>query len=232
MCFACRIAMLNGQRSGIMNTKMTTVQVLNLSFHGIGRPLGRDFGEEERDYWASRGTFEAVLDAVAGRGDVRLSFDDGNSSDVDVVLPALLERELKASFFLVPAWLGTPGFMTRADVRALVRDGMTIGNHGLRHQIWTELPPDRLEHEVNQGRQLLEELTGTNLTTLAIPYGRYDDAVLDMLRADAYTRIFTSDGGSADPDAWLQPREHVRSGHDRAAIAALLSRLDGVPPAS
>ena len=215
-----------------MNTKMTTVQVLNLSFHGIGRPLGRDFGEEERDYWASRGTFEAVLDAVAGRGDGQTQLRRRQ-----------LERRGRRS-------AGTAG--ARAQSQLLL--GPRLARHARLHDqggrprvgpgrhddrqprvatsVWPELPPDRLEHEVNQGRQLLEELTGTNLTTLAIPYGRYDDAVLDMLRADAYTRIFTSDGGSADPDAWLQPREHVRSGHDRAAIAALLSRLGGVPPAS
>jgi len=32
---------------------------------------------------------------------VQLSFDDGNRSDVGIALPALLERELSATFFVV-----------------------------------------------------------------------------------------------------------------------------------
>ena len=29
-------------------------QILNLNFHGIGRPIGRDFGPGEREFWVSR----------------------------------------------------------------------------------------------------------------------------------------------------------------------------------
>lgn len=82
-----------------------------------------------------------------------------------------------------------------------------------------------LEHEIGQGRRLLEELTGSEIHTVAIPYGAYNDAVLDSLRRQAYDHVYTSDGGSADPEAWLQPREHLTSTHTSADIAALLTQL-------
>ena len=115
--------------------------------------------------------------------------------------------------------------MSKQDLKELVAAGMTIGNHGLQHHDWTTLEPDKLEHEVTQGRRLLEELTGTEIHTLAIPFGAYNDTVLDTLRRQAYEHVYTSDGGTADPEAWLQPREHVRADYDPAKIAALLQQI-------
>jgi peptidoglycan/xylan/chitin deacetylase (PgdA/CDA1 family) len=200
-------------------------QILNLNFHGVGRPIGRDFGPGERDYWVKPETFEAALDACMGRDDVNLSFDDGNWSDVELALPALRQRGLTATFFIVPSWLGEPGFMSKRDLKELVDAGMPIGNHGLQHHDWTQLSPDRLQHEITQGRRLLEELTGGKITTLALPFGAYNDMVLDSLRRHNYEHIYTSDGGTAAPDAWLQPREHAKASHDDRTIAALISDL-------
>ncbi len=205
---------------------MTTV--LNLGFHGIGAPRGRDFGEGEREFWATPSIFGATLDAVVGRDDLTLSFDDGNTTDVDVVLPALAERGLEATFFIVPGWLGNPGFITEADVCALAQDGMKIGNHGLAHRIWTELTPDELFHEVSEGRRRLERLTGAEIRSLAVPYGAYDGPVLQMLREHGYEHVFTSDGGVADRDAWLQPREHVRADHTQPDLDRLLELLSAL----
>ena len=202
-------------------------QILNLNFHGIGRPIGRDFGAGEREFWVKPETFEAALDACVGRNDITLSFDDGNWSDLEMALPALQQRGLTATFFIVPSWLGEPGFMSKRDLKELAATGMPIGNHGLQHHDWTTLAPDKLEHEITQGRRLLEELTGTEITALAIPFGAYNDMVLDALRRQAYEHVYTSDGGTAAPDAWLQPREHVKSGDDDRTIQALISALLG-----
>lgn len=199
--------------------------VLNLNFHGVGAPRGRDFGEGEREFWATPSIFGATLDAVVGRDDLTLSFDDGNSTDVEIVLPALTERGLSATFFIVPGWLGNSGFITEADVRALAEHGMKIGNHGLAHRIWTELTPTQLSHEVSEGRRRLERLTGGDVNTLAIPYGAYDDAVLHVLAECGHEHVFTSDGGVADRDAWLQPREHVRADHTQPDLDRLLEPL-------
>lgn len=204
---------------------MEEEQIVNLNFHGIGRPIGRDFGPNERNFWVTPETFAATLDACIGRDDISLSFDDGNWSDVEVALPVLQQRDLHATFFVVPSWLGEPGFMSKQDLKELVAAGMTIGNHGLQHHDWTTLEPDKLEHEVTQGRRLLEELTGTEIHTLAIPFGAYNDTVLDTLRRQAYEHVYTSDGGTADPEAWLQPREHVRADYDPAKIEALLQQI-------
>ena len=199
-------------------------QIINLGFHGIGHPIGRDFGPGERDYWVSPELLRATLDACAHRSDVSLSFDDGNWSDVAVVMPALRERNLTATFFVNVGRLGSPGFIDRHDLRELAGAGMQIGNHGLSHLDLTRLDPAKFEHEVTQGRRLLEDLTGAAVQTLAIAYGAYDDAVLERLRRLDYQHVYTSDGGCADPEAWLQPREHLKAQHTALDVARLLTQ--------
>ena len=73
---------------------------INLTFHGIGEPQ-RPLETNEAAVWVSRDRFLSLLDAVVGREDVRITIDDGNASDVEQVLPALRERGLSATFFVV-----------------------------------------------------------------------------------------------------------------------------------
>ena len=197
--------------------------VLNLGFHGIGSPEGRDFGDGERDFWATPELLEATLDAATDRPDIAISFDDGNRTDIDIALPALTERGLSATFFIVPSWLGRPGSIDEDGVRMLADSGMTIGNHGLAHLRWTALTTDQLTHEVVDARRRLEQLSGTPIATLAIPYGDYDDAVLASVGEFGYDHVFTSDGGTADSTAWLQAREHIRANHTPADLEQLLA---------
>ena len=83
---------------------------INLTFHGIGEPpRALDPGEE--NVWVAHDRFVALLDSVVGRDDVRITFDDGNASDVEHALPALVDRELDATFFVVAGRLGEPTFV-------------------------------------------------------------------------------------------------------------------------
>ena len=60
------------------------------------------------------------------------------------------------------------------------------------------------------------------MSRVAIPFGSYDRHVLRWLRAVGVTRAYTSDGGRARPDAWLQARTSLRHDMDAAWIARVL----------
>src|SRR4051812_48635435 len=108
---------------------------INLTFHGIG-DAERALETGEAHVWTTRGRFLAILDAAAGRDDVRITFDDGNASDVSIALPALTARGLSATFFIVAGRLGTAGFLDEDGVRMLAAAGMDVGSHGMRHRPW------------------------------------------------------------------------------------------------
>jgi peptidoglycan/xylan/chitin deacetylase (PgdA/CDA1 family) len=195
-------------------------RVLNLNFHGIGTPA-RKLDPGEADVWVSRERFEALLDRAAALGGVRITFDDGNQSDLELALPALRRRSLTATFFVVAGRLGAPGFLGSDDVRALQAAGMTIGCHGMDHRPWRRLDDAALEQELVDARGVLEDVVAGPVTAAACPFGSYDRRVLRALRRSGYTEVHTSDRGLARPGDWMQARNTVHAGDD----ARLLDRI-------
>ena len=61
-------------------------------FHGIGTPQ-RTLEPGEDRYWVAIDEFLAMLDAIAAAPGVRISFDDGNASDIEIALGGLRERD-------------------------------------------------------------------------------------------------------------------------------------------
>lgn len=199
---------------------MTPLTVQNINFHGVGTPP-RKLDEGEAKVWLSAARFSETLAVLRGRGDVCISFDDGNRSDVELALPALLERDMTATFFVLAGRLDHSDYLDADDVRELAAAGMTIGSHGLHHRDWRRLSDEQLAREILLSRRILEEVLGRPVTRAAVPFGSYDRRVLARARR-GYDRVFTSDGGPSRPDAWLQARTTVAD--DGVAPSAVTER--------
>jgi peptidoglycan/xylan/chitin deacetylase (PgdA/CDA1 family) len=191
---------------------MGSTELINYSFHGVGTPPGPAREAGEHDYWVGRDAFLALLDELAGREEVRLSFDDGNASDVEVALPALVERGMRADFFVLAGRLGTPGNVDAEGLRALLAAGMTVGTHGMEHRSWRGLSDHDLAVELVDAREAIAEAAGVAVDTAALPLGQYDRTVLAALRRHGYRAVFSSDDRRARVGAWFQPRYSARAG--------------------
>lgn len=196
---------------------------INLTFHGIGEPP-RTLDPGEANVWVSQEMFCAVLDRVAKRPDVAISFDDGNVSDIEQALPALRERGLRGTFFVVAGRLGEPHFLDEGHVRSLVEAGMEIGCHGMRHRPWRGLDGHALREELVEAKAILETVAGRPVTRAACPFGSYDRRVLDRLRRSGYHHVYTSDRGTARTSGFVQARNSIGPGES----PDVLSRIAGL----
>src|SRR5262249_30889771 len=151
---------------------MADNRVINVLFHGIGMPR-RELEPGEDNYWVSEDRFLNILDELATLTEVRISFDDGNASDTEIALPALLERGLRAGFFVLAGRLGQPGSLDDDGVRELARHGMGIGSHGMLHRSWRKMDPGTCHDELIAARDRLRAVTGAEVDTAACPLGRY-----------------------------------------------------------
>lgn len=179
-----------------------------LTFHGVGSPH-RQLDPGEADVWIDLPQYLAVLDRVAGRADVKITFDDGNASDLELGLPALLARGLTATFFVVAGRLGASGFLDEADVRTLRDAGMQIGSHGMHHRPWRGLDDRALHEELVEAKAMLENVVGGPVIHAGCPFGAYDRRVLRAARQAGFRHVYTSDRGTARPDAFLQARNSI-----------------------
>ena len=188
-----------------------------LTFHGIGEPE-RLLEPGEDEVWLDSQAFHSVLDSVAGRRDVRVTFDDGNASDLEHALPALLARDLVATFFVIAGRLGEPGRLDTRGVRALAAAGMAIGCHGMHHRPWRGLDERALREELVDAKRLLEEILELPVTAAACPFGSYDRRVLRALESAGYRRVYTSDGGTTRPEDWIRARNTIRPGNSAGLV--------------
>lgn len=184
--------------------------MINLCFHGVGTPA-RTLETDEDHYWITTDLYHRVLDEVADRDDVALSFDDGNASDVEIGLPGLVNRGLTATFFVLAGRTDAAGSLGSEDLLRLAGAGMAIGTHGMDHVPWRFLGSQSLSRELDDARRAIAEVTGVAVDEAALPLGRYDRRVLAALKVRGYRRVHTSDRRRARAEAWLQPRYSLRA---------------------
>ena len=196
-----------------------------LIFHGIGTPK-RDLEPGEAAYWITEADYAKVLDLICALPDpgvVRISFDDGNLSDLEIGLPGLLKRRLTADFFVLSGRIGSAGSLNTSDIQTLQKEGMGIGSHGVNHRAWSMLDTSALREELKVSRAALEAICNTQIRSAAIPFGAYNAAVLRALRRAGYTTAYSSAGGNMKENTFLQPRSSVRTDTSLAAISDMFA---------
>jgi peptidoglycan/xylan/chitin deacetylase (PgdA/CDA1 family) len=199
-----------------------------LTFHGVGSP-NRELDPGEAEVWIDHPQYLALLDRVAGRTDVQITFDDGNASDLALGLPALLARGLTATFFVVAGRLGASGFLDAADLRELRDAGMRIGSHGMHHRPWRGLDDRALHEELVEAKAILENVVGGPVTRAGCPFGAYDRRVLRAARHAGFSHVYTSDRGTARSDAFLQARNSIGP-HDPPEVMERIAGLESSVP--
>jgi Predicted xylanase/chitin deacetylase len=201
--------------------------IINLCFHGIGT-IAQEREPGESRYWVTEDRFLRILDEVRGNSRVRLSFDDGNRSDMSVALPALRERALRASFFALAGRLDDAASLAPSDLHELRNAGMDIGSHGWSHTPWRGLGEEQAQRELVDARTALAEASSGPIDDAAIPLGRYDHQLLRRLGRIGYRTVYTSDRLPARSSAWLQARYSVTARDTVESIRAVVTHRPGM----
>jgi peptidoglycan/xylan/chitin deacetylase (PgdA/CDA1 family) len=166
---------------------------------------------------------------------VMLSFDDGYCDFAANAAPLLGRYGMSAQVFLVTdlvgkvaAWdahLGPPApLMDWAEIRALQDQGFAMGSHLATHRRATDLSRDELADEALRSRSTLEHKLGRRVASVAMPFGIYDDRLLEALDSAGYDCGFTTEDGFVRRGANLMtlPRIEVMGGDDLQSFSAKL----------
>jgi peptidoglycan/xylan/chitin deacetylase (PgdA/CDA1 family) len=196
-----------------------------LNFHGLGNP-GHGIEAAERPYWVEPAFFEAVVKRAAERkfnGPVAFTLDDGNASDLDIAAPILLRYGLGADMYVLTGRIGRPGSLSESAIKELAKNGFRIGSHGHAHVDWRKLNRQDQYKEWRESKAVLETMTGSVVTTTAVPFGAYNRSVLTGLRKAGYKAVFTSDRGFGDSSAPIIARTSVSDTMTMADIERIVA---------
>jgi peptidoglycan/xylan/chitin deacetylase (PgdA/CDA1 family) len=154
-----------------------------------------------------------------------VTFDDGRASDHHEAFPVLCELGIRATFFVVPTLVGTPGYVTWSELREMVAAGMEIGSHSLTHPFVDALGEAELRLEFGESKRILEDRLGCTVRTGSLPRGWAPPVLEPVLRELGYRVFCTSRVGWWHPgDAPLAvPRVAVRPGMPIEEFVAILN---------
>lgn len=208
-------------------------RIQTICFHGIGQP-GRDLEPGEERFWIDPTVYSEIVSAIRQHPRrVDITFDDGNASDAEIGLPALLDGQLSARFFIITDRIDAPGTVSTTQLRELAGEGMTFGTHGASHRPWPALAEaGLLDDELVRSRRRLTSVVGEPIDQAAMPQGLYNRAVLTTLRRHGFTRAYSVDEGWSQRRSWLRTRYSVIHTDTPESITALLDNPNLTAPAA
>jgi peptidoglycan/xylan/chitin deacetylase (PgdA/CDA1 family) len=112
---------------------------------------------------------------------ILLTFDDASAGQYTAALPILRRHEFVATFFVMTVVLDKRGWLTRKQVRALDKAGMTIGSHTWDHSAVPEYGAADWRKQIDEPGAELEQLVGHPIRLFAYPFGLWDPAAIPHL---------------------------------------------------
>jgi peptidoglycan/xylan/chitin deacetylase (PgdA/CDA1 family) len=190
-------------------------------------PLGYDLSVTPEDFnsqmaWLhEQGYIGMRIDGIMGclRGEapclakaIALTFDDGYADAYTEALPVLQRYGLLATFYIVPSFIGQPGYMSWEQVGALRDAGMQIGAHTMTHPDLTSLDWDTANYEITQSKADIERQLGITVTSFCYPTGLYNGAIEEQVRAAGYLNATTTRWDNDTSDIMALPRRRISGG--------------------
>ena len=115
-----------------------------------------------------------------------LTFDAAwGNEDTQVLIDILAKYNVKATFFVVGAWVDK----YPESVKALSDAGHEVMSHSDDHAHFASLSADTIVQNLNNCNDKIEKVTGVKPTLFRCPYGEYDDHVINTVNSIGMTAI-------------------------------------------
>jgi len=135
---------------------------------------------------------------------VVITIDDGYKTAQDIAWPVLKRYGYPFTLYVYPYAIGRfSSALTWDDLRWMARRGGDIESHSMTHPLLThpEKPMNRkdyrvwIEEELAGSKRRIEEELKRPVTSIAYPFGGYDQYIVERTRAAGYRTALTCDDG-------------------------------------
>ncbi|MCX6344056.1 MAG: polysaccharide deacetylase family protein [Armatimonadetes bacterium] len=222
-----------------MKKTLTGTDVV-LLYHRIGRPklsslvAGQYVApwllKSELNYLAANNWSGVSLADILDRGKASpeknrfaITFDDAYLSAYEHACPALIDRNMSATIYVVSGAIGginewdsragdqCESIMNAAQIRELSDAGFEIGSHTITHAHLTDISDEQLQQEVTDSKNAIEDIIGKEVVSFSYPYGNFDERIVAAVKAAGYQNAVSAKLGVAGlSDIFEIPRVNVR----------------------
>jgi peptidoglycan/xylan/chitin deacetylase (PgdA/CDA1 family) len=188
----------------------------------------------------------AVRDRLASghglpRGTAVLTFDDGFADYAEHAVPTMERFGLPAVMYVVAGaitaegvpvnWITgldpakAPPLLTADEVRELHDRGWEIGSHSMAHRDLPTLSEEECLADLRDSRELLADLIGAPVPTLAYPFGRHSAHVRRATERAGYELAFALPEGPEVGGRFAVPRTGIYRGNSPLTFRAKINSI-------
>ncbi len=154
---------------------------------------------------------------------VAITFDDGMQDIYTTAFPVLQQHGFSGTLFLIAGWINGEGVMSTAEIQEMIANGWEIGDHSMTH---FDLTSDysQIRYQLFDSRNLLKDMFGVPVNTVAYPFGLLNPNVVDKAIAYGFKAGFGLGRGYDQFSSQIFDliREEVRESYDMSQFIALL----------
>lgn len=129
---------------------------------------------------------------------ILITFDDGYMDNYSNAFPILKEFNMTATIFSIASELDGSYYLSKEAIKEMCDYGIDFESHTVTHPHLNKLQYDKQLEELIQSKKTLEGITGKEITSIAYPFGDFDDNSIKAAKEAGYSLGFTTKLGLSD----------------------------------
>lgn len=143
---------------------------------------------------------------------ILVTVDDGYGDFFQNAFPIIQKYGIKVNLMIATGLIGGEDNMSWDQISQIKGSGLAYFiDHTWSHYAINHGSTDKIQYEIQTGKQQLEEHTGQSVNIFAYPYGSFNNNAISILQSDGFTGAFSTIGGSLQCDSFIMTlhRNHV-----------------------
>lgn len=152
---------------------------------------------------------------------IAITFDDGYENNYINAYPVLKEFGIQATIFIIPALVGTDGYMTWDQIMEISESGIvTIGSHSMTHPWLPSQSVQKLDSEIRDSKRAIESHLRKEIFAFSYPLGGFDKNVIEKVRKAGYRIAVATNPGKRYPrhDLFAMKRLRISNSSDNLFV--------------
>jgi|GEM_PF-249773 Predicted xylanase/chitin deacetylase len=153
---------------------------------------------------------------------IALTFDDGYEDAFTQAFPALQQRGMVATFYIITNFVGSPMYLNWDQIRIMRAAGMEIGAHTQNHPDLTILSIEQARDEIAGSKAIIEAQLGEPIRSFCYPAGRFSGNIVNLVKEAGFTNATTTMSDLPQSGDFMLPRIRVEGSYSLATFQSLV----------